>query len=396
MPTRVIDADTHLLESRSLWADHLDRSERDLAVRIDDDDLGYAWLTAPDGGRIHLAEVHTPGDVASMGVHRARQRRGLPPLARYDEALPRHDHDPSARLVKMDEQGVDEAVVFPNFGLFWVRTLEDRPAAQLANMRAWNRWVVEGVRPAGGGRLHPVGHVSLRDPPWLDRELAGLAAGGVTAAMVPIGPVNGRPLAHPDLDRCWSAFETHGIAAVFHISDGPRPFDDAWYEADDNPIEPLLMSGFISVTPMLALTDLAVGGVFERHPALRVGLVEFTSAWLVPFLRSLDVTYRFHADYNGLPLDRLPLAPSEYIRRQVRAATFGFEHPVELTEQLGDLFMFGSDFPHAEGLARPLEDFARAGGPAPGPLVEGLYAGNVSWLLGLGSSSGSGNATPVS
>src|SRR6202011_4933052 len=106
----------------------------------------------------------------------------------------------------------------------------------------------EGVRPAGGGRLHPVGHVSLRDPPWLDRELAGLAAGGVTAAMVPIGPVNGRPLAHPDLDRCWSAFETHGIAAVFHIPDGPRPFDDAWYEADDNPIEPLLMSGFISVT----------------------------------------------------------------------------------------------------------------------------------------------------
>ena len=45
---------------------------------------------------------------------------------------------------------------------------------------------------------------------------------------------------------------------------------------------------------------------------------------------------------------------------------------------------------------RPLEDFARAGGPAPGPLVEGLYAGNVSWLLGLGSSSGSGKATPVS
>ncbi len=379
----VIDADTHLLESRSLWADHLDPPARDLAVRITDDELGYAWLTAPDGRRIHAAEVHTPGDIASMGARRARQRTGLAPEVRYDDALPAHDHDPVARMAKMDEQGVDEAVVFPNYGLFWVRALEDRPDAQLANMRAWNRWTVQGLRPAGGGRLHPVGHVSLRDPAWLERELAALAAGGVRAAMVPIGPVDGRPLAHPDLDRCWSAFEEHGIAVMFHISDGPRPFADAWYEADDNPVEPMLMSTFISVTPMLALTDMAVGGVFERHPLLRVGLVEFTSAWLVAFLRMVDVTYRFHADYNGLAPDRLPLAPSEYIRRQVRAATFGFEHPAQLADQVGDLFMFGSDFPHAEGLAHPLADFARAGGPPPGPDAFGLYAGTVSWLLGL-------------
>jgi predicted TIM-barrel fold metal-dependent hydrolase len=382
--TLVIDADTHLLESRSLWADHLDRSERDLAVGITDDDLGYAWLTAPDGRRIHPAEAHTPGDVASMGARRARQRSGLPPETPYDDALPAHDHDPAVRLVKMDEQGVDEAVVFPNYGLFWVRTLEDQPAAQLANMRAWNRWAVDGVRPAGKGRLHPVGHVSLRDPAWLDRELAALAAGGVTAAMLPIGPVDGRSFAHPDLDVCWSAFERHGVAVVFHISDGPRPFDDAWYAADANPVEPMLMSTFISLTPMLALTDMAVGGVFERHPALRVGLVEFTSAWLVAFLRMVDVTYQFHADYNGLARDRLPLAPSDYIRRHVRAATFGFEQPAQLTGQVGDLFMFGSDYPHAEGLARPLEDFARAGGPSPGPDVTGLYSGNVSWLLGSG------------
>ncbi len=380
--TRVIDADTHLLETRTLWADHLDRGERDLAVRIEDDHLGYAWLTAPDGRRIHLAEAHTPGDIVTMGARRQRQRRGLPPDVGYDDAVPVHDRDPVRRLAKMDEQGVDEAVVFPNFGLFWVRTLEDRPAAQLANMRAWNRWAVGGVRPAGAGRLHPVGHVSLRDPGWLDRELAALAAGGVTAAMVPIGPVDGRSLAHPDLDRCWSAFEAHGVAVVFHISDGPRPFDDAWYEADDNPIEPLLMSTFISVTPMLALADMAVGGVFERHPRLRLGLVEFTSGWLVSFLRMIDVTYGFHADYNGLPRDRLPLAPSEYVRRQVRAATFGFEHPAELAQQLGDMLMFGSDYPHAEGLARPLEDFARAGGPPPGPGFEGLYHDNASWLLG--------------
>ena len=382
MALQVIDADTHLLESRTLWADHLEAPRRHLAMRIEDDDLGYAWLTGPDGTRIHLAEVHTPGNLTPMGAYRARFRNGQPPLVRYEDALAPHDVDPAARVALLDAEGIAEAVVFPNFGLFWVRTLEDRPDAQLANMEAWNRWAVEGVRPGGGGRLHPVGHVSLRDPEWLERQLAFLAGGGVRAAMVPVGPVDGRRLSHLSLDRCWSAFEHHGVAVIFHISDAARPFDEAWYEGDANPIEPLLMSTFITVTPTLALTDMAVGGVFDRHPALRLGLVEFTSSWFGPFLRMADVTYRFHSDYNGLDPGRLPLAPSDYLRRQVRLATFGFEHPAELTATVGDLFMFGSDYPHAEGIARPLEDFVRAGGPAPAPEWEGLYRNNALWLLG--------------
>jgi predicted TIM-barrel fold metal-dependent hydrolase len=381
MPGTVIDADTHLFETRSLWADHLPADRRHLAVGIEEDDLGYAWLTAPDGRRIHLAEVHTPGDITTMGDRRIRQRAGLPPAAPFGE-LPAHDHDPSARVRLMDDQGVDQAFVFPNFGLFWVRTLEEQQDAQLANMEAWNRWVCEGMRPAGGGRLHPVGHVSLRDPAWLETQLAALSSAGVRAAMVPIGPVDGRPFSHPDLDACWSAFEHHGVAVIFHISDAARPFDDAWYEGEINPIEPLLMSMFISVTPMLVLTDLAVGGVLARHPGLRVGLVEFTSSWFGQFMHTIDVCYRFHAGYNGLASE-IELLPSEYLRRQVRAATFGFEQPAHLASTYGDLFMFGSDYPHAEGLARPLEDFQASGGPAPSPETTGLYHDNAAWLLGL-------------
>ena len=379
---RVIDADTHLLETRTLWADHLPAGHRDLALRIADDELGYAWLTAPDGRRIHLAEAQAPGNVPAMGAYRARQRRGELAPATFEEAVAPHDIDPAARVALLERQGIDEAVVFPNFGLFWVRALEDQPAVQLANMAAWNRWVVEGLRPGGAGRLRPVGHVSLRDPDWLERQLVMLAEGGIEAAMVPIGPVDGRPFSHPELDRCWSAFHRNGISVMFHISDSPRPFADAWYRGDANQVEPLLMSLSISVTPMLALQDLCVGGVLERHPELRVGLVEFTSSWFAQFLPGLDASYRFHAAYNGLTHDRLALAPSDYLRRQVRVATFGFERPDRLTANVGDLFMFGSDYPHAEGLARPLEDFQAAGGPPVDESTEGLYRGNVEWLLG--------------
>ena len=145
MPAAVIDADTHLFETRSLWIDHLPATRRHLALRMVDDDQGYTWLTAPDGARIHLAEVHTPGDVTPMGERRRRQRRGLPPEISFDE-LPAPHHDPVARVELMDGQGIDEALVFPNFGLFWVRTLEPQPDVQLANMEAWNRWAREGIR----------------------------------------------------------------------------------------------------------------------------------------------------------------------------------------------------------------------------------------------------------
>src|SRR5579871_1128069 len=214
---RIIDADTHLIETRTLWADHLDTPRKDLAMRIVDDDLGWSWLTTPDGRRVHLAESHTPGDVAAMGRRRERQRRGLPPEPgdRFDDAVPAYDRDPDARLAKMDEHGTHEAVVFPNFGLFWPRSLDDAPAAQLANMQAWNRWAVGGIAATGDGRLHPVGHVSLRDPGWLDHELSALAGAGVRGAMVPIGPVDGKAFSHPDLDGCWSAFEHHDVAVVF-------------------------------------------------------------------------------------------------------------------------------------------------------------------------------------
>ncbi len=378
MVATVIDADTHLIETSALWREHLPAGLGYLARRIEEDELGWAWLTGPDGARIHLAEVHTPGDVGPMGAGRARQRDGLAPLVAFAD-LPVHDRDPTARVALMDTQGVDEAIVFPNFGLFWVRALEHELDAQLANMEAWNRWAATGIGPASPNRLHPVGHVTLRDPEWLDAQLAFLASAGVTAAMVPIGPVDGRPFSHPDLDGCWSAFEHHGVAVMFHISDGPRPFADAWYEADVNPVEPLLMSSFISVTPMLALTDLAVGGVLARHPQLRVGLAEFTSSWFGPFLRALDASHRFHARYNGLAVG--DTSPGDLLRRQVRLSTFGFERPDRLAAHFGDLYMFGSDYPHAEGLARPREDFELAGGPPVSGETRGLYCDNARWLL---------------
>ena len=190
--TRIVDSDQHLYESRSLWADHIDPAARDDALSLVDDELGYTWLSW-HGAHLGLADVHLPGNTASCGEHRNRQRAGEPASYRYDEALPAAYWQPASRLRWLDEAGLDEAVLFPNFGLLWERRLSPSLPAMTANMTAWNRWCAV-VRAEGGGRLHPVAHLTLRDPKWLEAELDTLAGAGITLAMIGAGPVDGREL----------------------------------------------------------------------------------------------------------------------------------------------------------------------------------------------------------
>jgi predicted TIM-barrel fold metal-dependent hydrolase len=374
----VIDADSHLYEQRSVWLDHTEAATQHLALRIVDDDLGYSWLTFGER-RIEVLGVHGPGDNAQSGEFRARLRAGLPPEHRYDD-MPRSYWDPEARAGVLDDAGIDEAILLPNCGIMWERALEDDLEATTVNMRAWNRWAAE-IAGSAGGRMHPVGHVTLRDLDWLEVELATLSAAGVRAAMLAPTLVDGLRPSHPSHDRAWSAFEDHGIAPVFHIAQYRMPFDDAWNEGDPDWSNPVLSSVFMWTAPAMMLADLAVRGVFAGHPRLRVGVIELMSAWVPQFLLMLDGGFKFHAAFNGTPLTEMALRPSDYIRQQVRVASFPFERPNRLTDAAGDMFMFGSDFPHPEGLAHPVEDFiARTEcGPDDAP---GFYAGNAAWLLG--------------
>jgi hypothetical protein len=161
---QVIDSDQHLYEPRSMWLDHIDPAHRGDALALVDDDRGYTWLTWR-GQRLELADVHLPGDTASCGRHRERDRAGEPPAYDYDAALPRTYWDPAARVAWLDEVGLDAAVCFPNFGLLWERRLSGDLPAMLANMAAWNRWC-EAVVAEGRGRLHPVAHLTGWSTSW--------------------------------------------------------------------------------------------------------------------------------------------------------------------------------------------------------------------------------------
>jgi predicted TIM-barrel fold metal-dependent hydrolase len=375
----VIDSDQHLYETRTLWADHIDPGQRDEALAIVDDDQGYPWLTWR-GRRLDLADVQRPGDTVAIGRNRQRCLQHLPPEYSYDDVLPKDYWDPAARAERLDGMGLDEAVLFPNFGLLWERRLSTSLTALTANMAAWNRWCATVVAE-GGGRLHPVAHLTLRDPDWLESQLSALSAAGVRLGMIAPAAVDGRPLSHPDHDRLWAAFVDHGVRPVFHVADQPRILDDAFYPDEDKSFVPALESIFLWVPPAIAVTDLIVNGVLERFPGLTIGIVELSSIWVPQYLLMLDGGWDFTSVLNGGAPTKLTLRPSEYFKSHVRVSSFSYEQPSRLTAKSGDLFMCCSDYPHSEGSATPMEDYARGGGsPENAP---GLFHDNVTHLLGI-------------
>jgi predicted TIM-barrel fold metal-dependent hydrolase len=375
----VVDSDQHLYETRTMWRDHIDPDRRDDALVIVDDDLGYPWLTWR-GQKLSPADVQRPGETSALGAIHERIRTGIAPQARYDDELPRDYWDATARAGRLAEMGVDEAVVFPNFGLLWERALDADLGALTANMTAWNRWCATVVTD-GRGRVHPVAHVTLRDEQWLRAELARLERDGVKLAMTAPALVDGRPLSHPDHDPIWRAFVEHGVRPVFHVADQRRPFADAWYTDPPDAFISTLDSVFLWTAAALACTDLILNGTLERHPDLRIGIVELSAVWVPMFLMMLDGGSDFTARLNGRPLAPLTMRPSEYFRRQVRVSSFSYELPARLIRQTGDLYMCCSDYPHSEGTATPLADYTNAAVPVGPDDAPGLFGNNVTMLL---------------
>ena len=379
----IVDGDSHLYERPDLWQRYIDPNKRDLAIVIEPDALGHWWVSHRDE-RFLFANIAAPGEMTASVEHRQRQRAGESSQLNYAESLPDLYWDPSVRRDQLDAWGLDHQIQFPHWGLNWEWFLRNDLDATRANLSAWNRWAVD-VFATGEGRLHPVGHVSMRgDLDWLDAELSSLSRGGVRLANLDLGPVDGKRPSHPDLDRAWSMFCEYGITPCFHIGAGTtRTIDPVWFENDHHLQNPVLELMFMSIDLQLLLSDLVLNGVLERHPTLKLLAAEFDSAWLPTFLAKLDIISEVHAQMTGARLSDLQMKPSDYLRGRLWIESVPRENPAEIRAQVGDMIYFGGDFPHGEGFASPLVDYRAAAGDFPADHEERFYGGALAEILGL-------------
>jgi len=382
----IVDGDGHLFEPATMWRDYSPAADRERALTVESDSLGYPYMSI-NGTSVDTVQITWPGEFGEAGRVRNAQRAGLPyPGIPYAE-MPESYWNPSARKGLLPGWGIDKCVLYPQSGFVWEYLLQDDLTTSRVNMAAWNRWAVE-VAQEGAGALAPVGHVSLQgDQEWIFQQLKLLSDGGVRMAMCAPGQINGKRLSHPDNDPLWQAMVDLRVTPAWHVNFRMAGFMDnlpGWCDNDTDSFLKVVPGIFQGTAAQIALVDLAANGVFERFPDFAVVLAEVGAAWLPPLLRRLDNLYEIQASFHGRPLcPDLRMPPSEYIKRQ---AIITCSFPADTADPAvlalaPDNFAFGGDYPHPEGLAQPLADYKAMVEFIDPATEDGFYGDNLARFL---------------
>jgi predicted TIM-barrel fold metal-dependent hydrolase len=97
-----------------------------------------------------------------------------------------------------------------------------------------------------------------------------------------------------------------------------------------------------------AVSSWVCHGALFRHPELKLAVIENGSSWLMPLLSELaDVYKKAPEGFLGDPVEAL--------RTRLHISPFWEDDLAELSSVIGvDRVLFGSDWPHPEGLADPV------------------------------------------
>jgi predicted TIM-barrel fold metal-dependent hydrolase len=264
------------------------------------------------------------------------------------------------RLAVMDQQGLHAALVFPTLASVIEERLSHKPQVMGALFHSLNQWTNEEWGFARENRLFSVPMINLADLQGAIAELefvlkAGARVIGIRPAPVPAPNGGTRTFAYPDFDAFWARVEESGIFVCLHASDsGYDKISRSWI-GEGNEFLAFQRSAFSLTTDNLgrpisdAISSMICHGLIDRFPNLRIASVENGSDWVAGMVHRLDQAF-------GKMPKSFKEPPRETFARNFFVAPFYEDDPAKLLEFLpADRIMFGSDFPHPEGLAEPLD-----------------------------------------
>ena len=302
------------------------------------------------------------------------RREGKDPLIVHDNGLRypalRIFRDTGARLEYMDEQGIDVSVISisPSLFLYWLAPAETAAACRLLNDAA------AGMAEQAGGRVAVMAAVPLNDPAAAAEELRR-AHTELGVVGVEIGAsVEATQLDDPELDVFFATAAELRLPVMVHpyvsMIAPPDAATRGFHLGNviGNPVE-----------TFIAGCRLLVGGVFDRHPALRVLLVHGGGA--LPYqIGRLQHAYEVREE-TRMVADKPPLSYLDNLRFDT--AVFdrrALEHLIAIAGR--ERVLFGSDLPFDMGDASALRirDWAD---PATADRILGMNAGELFGLSPL-------------
>lgn len=364
LPYPVYDADNHYYESADAFTRHLPKKWAKT----------FQFVTV--NGRVKLAIGGQISDyipnptfdvVAAPGAHlkyyRGENAAGLSlreitgaPI-RATEAF----RNGAARLEVMDQQGLHASLLFPTLCSAIERRMSYDHELLGAALHSLNQWTAEEWGFDRQGRIFATPVISLADIDWAVKELEWALANGARAVLMRPAPVPGyrgsRSPGFREFDPFWARVNEAKIFVVLHASDsGYDMLTQMWVGGSEwTPFEPDPFSNCLRIIDR-AISDtvsaLICHGVFDRHPDMRIAAIENGAFWVDPLIKTLDHVYR------QMP-QHFKHHPVETFRRHVFVAPFNEDSVSDLAAQIGvDRVLFGSDWPHPEGVVEPL-DFLR-------------------------------------
>ncbi len=317
----VIDVDGHIWETDAVWEEHLDPAFLDRRPRIVLDDRGTTRYQLDE----RLMPPGTgPGAWAPEGFREASLHR--------DGGV-----DPHARLIDMDAEGIDVAVLYGTLalGLWSIRDID----LQIACCRAFNDWLATTYCFADTDRLKATCALPLASLPdaLAEAERAVTDLGAVNLVLP--GAVLGRNLDDPSLFPLYELAERLDVPIGVHAGGTGL--------AIDRFVDQYAMAHACAfpMDIMLGMTAVLCGGVLERFPRLRVLFLEAGCGFLPYFLERLDE----HYEKRPAEMPHITQAPSEYVADgRVLVSCEPEEHGIAYTvEHVGaQAVAYASDYPH--------------------------------------------------
>lgn len=350
----IYDADSHLMELPDFLSAHADPSSREQLPSLGDKTTGLF-----DPGDHAGKSGHSPEAVAKLMQLGDRITWG----PKWHDALGAFSG--AERSLALDLLGFKHQVVFSSFCARLI--FEAPPAVRYPAARAHNRAMASFCN--NDPRLIGVAMVPLDDPEVALKEIVYAAELGLGAIWIAADPPGGRSPGHPAHDAIWATLAERRLPFILHVGSSPLSIAAPWM--NDGRPERVSARGGAEVIGSKDLTVIhhaaqrfisvmVLDGVLEQHPDLRGGVIEIGAGWVPDMIRRLDHAADIWSKSEP-HLTQMKRKPSEQIRQQLRFTPYPFEDVgAMVSESFPELYLFSSDYPHAEGGRDPIGRFDRS------------------------------------
>lgn len=359
----IFDGDTHLYETDDAWS------------RFMPEAVHKRWPIEFKRGADGQFALYVGDRKVEVSAEYMTEDRRIPPPGRLHEWLRAMKEgksevdmrvpitaammEPVERIKLLDQWGVKHSILYIGHmiaALSYLDGVED--AYEIVG--AYNRWLLDQWSYNYEDKIYATPILLLEDIDKACKEARFLIKNGARVVVMQMGPVNGKPPAHPDFDRFWAILNEAKIKVAYHVGEAlymkhhMAQWGERMQQSRLRQTAFMWMHGYSERPVMETLSSLIFWNFFERFPNMRMLSVENGSEWVPSMLTKMDKV-RGMAKNGYWPAGQLKERPSAIFKRHVRVVAYPEDDLRSLIDQSGscEWVLMGSDYPHSEGVPEP-------------------------------------------